>query len=188
MEFDIDDNVRVVRMVEDDPEFSEEDVGWDAALRNVEDFVEYASEQASPYQVIFDMMHLVDKERLNCACWVTGIGDENLLDKWFELTERGMPSEGDSIVGLPLYQLRSLPEETLILCGSKYPSPEPSEITFVVKTTLEVRSSDESGSTPSREVDGSIGDSPGELPEAANQLALAPRRLRKVDWKSASNS
>ena len=58
-----DEYVRAWRFVEKD-EMSEPGVNWDGALRNIPSMTEYASDDASPFQVLVDMMLLAQEEKL----------------------------------------------------------------------------------------------------------------------------
>jgi len=192
IEIDVDEPVRVQRQVEEgDPDLVEIQESWDGALKNVEGFLEYYSEGASSFQVIFDMLQLVAFERLHGTCWVTGVGQQGLLSRWFEFEERGMPATGiDTILGLPVHRLGSLPEETLILCGSKYLQAEPSEIELVVKTSIEIRS--EGHGREQRKtldaVDGRSGDHSQELFGATNPLDVGSGGLKRCSWHTPSIS
>lgn len=185
LELDVDDVVRVVRTVEAD-DLDEPMTDWDYAVRNVDEMAEYWSEGASAFQVIVDMTYLVQKEGLRCTCFVTGRDESDLLDRWLELKERGMPVGTKGLAGLPLYRLRSLPEEALILLGSRYASPDPSEVTFAVKTTIEIRSDHERDT--SSQVVGGVGSDPQIYPPAAHQLAVGSGGLRRIPWKSSGQS
>lgn len=174
LELDLDGPIRVQRAVEvEDPDLVEPHMDWDGALRNV-DMIEYYSEGASAYQVVIDVMQVMQKERLNATCWVGGAGGEELLDRWFEFRERGMPTGAELILGRPVHRLKSLPEETLILCGSKYPDADPDEISLAIKFAMELRRSHEhpSGKTDDRERTDT-----GEHFASACELALVGSKL-----------
>jgi hypothetical protein len=182
IELDTEDVVRVVRTTEVDS-LEEPMTDWDYAVRNVEDMVEYSSAGASAFQVLVDMPYLVQKENLKCVCFVTGNDESNLLEQWLELRERGMPTGAEGLLGHPLYRLRSLPEEALILLGSRYANPDPSEISFAVKTTIEVRSDDERHTGSS--IDGGVRSNPQVHSPTTHQLAVGTGGLRRVPWKSS---
>lgn len=181
IEMDVDLPVRVVRNVApEDPMMQEVSIGLKGALRQVE-FVEYYSEGASPYQVVVDMMQLLHKEGRHPICWATGSGDHNSLDQWLEWKERGMPAGTEYLLGIPVRILDDLPEDTLILCGSEYPSAEAEEITLAVKTAIEVRS-EEDECEPTRETDDPVRPSAKQRAPTAGQLALSAGDLRRVEW------
>lgn len=182
MELDVGEPlVRVVRSITD-VGLEEPDIGWDAALRNVEVMLEYSSEGASPFQVLVDMFLLVQQKKLVPACWAAGTGDEDLLGRWLELVNRGMPQELPGILGIPIHFLKSLPEESLILCASRYPNPEPNEISMAVKTTVEVRTNHEPERAASSEAANPVGSGPGEHPQAADQLEATTGELFLPAW------
>jgi len=133
--------VRVTERVSGDLPF-EEETSWDGALRNVENMEEYSSPGAESFQVVVDMMLLVAHRGCHAVQWATGVGGRALIEEWLELEVRGMPVECHHLGGVPLIELKSLPEETLVLCGSRYPDAGPEEISFAVKTTVELRSHD----------------------------------------------
>ena len=181
MEIDNDDAyVRAWRWVEKG-DLEEPDISWDAALRNVETMLEYASEGASSYQTLVDMMLLAHDEKMYCNTWAVGRGGKKLIHKWLELRDRGMPIPSvDSLLGLPVKELKSLPEETIILCCSKYPRPDPGEITMAVKAVIELRSSN---AQPVHQDAHRGGNHSGEHSPATSSLGLGGRGLRQVAWK-----
>jgi hypothetical protein len=184
VELSLDDVVRVHREVDVDPQVAEVDLGWDGATRNAQEFIEYYSEGASPFQVVFDMMHMMSTERLHSTCWLIGLDGDHLLAEWLELRPRGLVADVSSLMGLPIYPLKDVPEETLMLCGSKWKNPDPDEVSLVVKTTIEMRRNHERREFPSREVDHPVRDDPGEHPPAADQLAFPPGGFSIPEWGS----
>jgi hypothetical protein len=182
MELDVDEPlIRVVRTITD-VGLEEPDIGWDAALRNVEVMLEYSSENASSFQVLVDMFLLVQQKKLIAACWAAGTGDEGLLDKWLELVDRGMPPQIPGLLGLPIYFLKSLPEESLILCASRYPNPEPNEISFAVRTAIELRRSHDPERVAGGEVADSIRSDSREHPTTVDQLEVVAGELFLPSW------
>jgi hypothetical protein len=184
VELDNDDAyVRAWRWVERN-DLAEPDVNWDGALRNVE-MMEYSSAQASPFQVLVDMMLLATDRGYKCTVWAVGTGGSALLKGWLALRSRNMPVGIPSfLLGLPVMELRSIPAETLILCCSKFPNADPSEVSFTIKATIEVRTSDE----PDNYSAGGSGDHPEEYVAAARQLAPGAGGLRTVPWKTTCRS
>lgn len=177
IEFSLGSPVRVTRSVEvDNPDLIEPDLDWEGALRNVE-MVEYYDKDATPYQVVVDVMHLMQSEGLVCTCWVTGTGDVSLLSKWFKFRERGLPMGIRSILDRPVHRVKSLPEDTLILCGSAYPDADPDEISLAVKVAIELGRKDERSSS---ETDDRKRINPRERLTTACQLAVAGSRLNRV--------
>jgi hypothetical protein len=186
IEVAMDSPVRVSRIVENgDPDLQEPNISLDGVLRNIE-MIEYASEKASPFQVLVDMTQLVRREGLNCVCWATGVDEENLLNRWLEFEERGMPAGVEYLLDRPIHRLRSLPEDTLILCGSNYPSADHTELTLAVKTAIEVRRP-KNERLSSRSSDDSIRTGSKEYGPATGQMAIASGGLRRVDWKRSGN-
>lgn len=190
IEFSTDSPVRVSRVVQDegDPDLVEPNLGLDGVLRNIE-MVEYFSEDATQYQVLVDMMQIIRKEGLNCVCWATGLDEDDLLNRWLEFDERGMPSGVEYLLDRPVFRIKSLPEDTLILCGSNYPSAEHNELTVAVKTAIEVRRpKNEQQRLTVRKASDPVRDSPPEYGSAVGQLEIAPGGLRTVDWKRSGVS
>jgi hypothetical protein len=178
VELDVNDAfIRVVREVEDH-ELGEDEVTWDGALRNVPTMLEYSSEGAPWAQVITDMFLLCQQERLRAVAWVVGVGEEDLLGQWLEIEKRDLPVTLPirELHGLPVYTVRSLPEETLILCCSKYAGADPSEITLAIKTAMETTDGTYNKVAYRGGVD------PQECPDSDVVLALSPRGLKRIAW------
>jgi hypothetical protein len=170
--------------VEDDG-LSEDVVSWDAALRNVPSMVEYYSDGATSFQVVVDMMLLAQRDGLVAIGWVTGIEEESLLRHWFEIGTRAMPvGDIDFLLCLPVHRIKSIPEETLILCCSKYGDADPEEVTVAIKTTIQLRNEDDTVAVD-KDVDRS-GNHSQEHSAAAGQLALSTGGLREVPWDPPS--
>jgi len=188
IELDINLPVRVVRTVDpEDPMMQEVSIGLKGALRQV-DFIEYYSEGASPYQVVVDMMQLLHKEGRHPVCWATGLNEQGLLDQWLEWKERGMPAGTDYLLGIPVRILDDLSEDTIILCGSEYPSAEAEEVTLAVKAAIEIRREDEREPVNREVHDDPVRPSAGECRPTAGQLALSAKGLRRVDWQPPDQS
>jgi hypothetical protein len=186
LELDNDDSfVRAHRWVEGD-DLAEDEVTWDGALRNVKLMDEYYSDGATSFQVVVDMMLLAQEEGLHGTCWVIGTGGGDLLRKWFEVDERKLLVGGiNTLLGLPIHRVKSLPDETLILCCSKYPSADQTEIEMAVKTTIDLRRDHD---TRADQDIGGGGNHPQEHAPAANQLALTTGGLRRVAWRPSGAS
>jgi hypothetical protein len=185
IELDVELPVRVVRNVEPgDPLLAEVDIGLKGVLRQVE-FIEYYSEGATPFQVVVDMMQLLHKEVRHPICWVTGPSDQEppLINTWLEWKERGMPAGTDHLLGLPVRTVDDLSEDTLILCGSEYPSAETSEITMAIKTAIEIRSENEREPSEREAHDDPVGLGARQRHPTASQLALSAGGLRRVEWE-----
>jgi len=162
-------------------DFEENSITWDGAIRNVPG-LEYHSPGATSFQVLVDMMLLAQKEGPYAVLWVTGRGGKDLIFKWLELEERGVPiHDFDQLQGIPLMELKSLPSDTLVLCCSKHRNAEPEEITATIKAAIELRKNNEpfiknvdQGGNHSQERGGA---SRGVPPDSSG--------LRRVAWKSS---
>jgi len=184
LELDNDDTfVRAHRWVEGDG-LAEDEITWDGALRNVQVMQEYYSEGATSFQVVVDMMMLAQTEGFKCTCWVSGTGGPELLRKWFDVDRRKLPvGEVTELLGLPVYKVKSLPNETLILCCSKYPSADPTEISVAVKTSIDLRRED---GAPTNEDAGRGRNHSEEHAPTTRQLAFGPGGLHRVPWHPPS--
>jgi len=181
IELDVGLPVRVVRSaVAGDPLLEEYDLGLKGVLRQVE-CVEYYSENASSFQVVVDMMQLLQKEGVHAVCWATGPNETDLLEQWLEWKERGMPSGTSRLLGLPVRIVDDLPEDSLILCGSEYPSAETNEISVAIKAAIETRSEDVRPE-PVRKTNDPVRPRAKRSSPTAGQLALAAGELRTVEW------
>ena len=142
--------IRVYRWVKED-RLAEPQADIEAALRNV-DLFEYDSGGGTPFEALWDMMALVKAEQHWPICLVTGI-QEDLLSSWFQMRSRGRPWTLEDMFALPVYQIQSLSEDTLILCGADFKEAEPEDMTIAVKTAIEMRKNDgDSRSTTSDQV------------------------------------
>lgn len=184
LELDTDDsNVRAYRWVEG-LGLEEEQISWDGALRNVPEMREYYSDQSSPSQILVDMFLLAQEAGLKGTCWVTGPNGPTLLRSWFDIDRRKLSlGEVWDLLGLSIHPLKSLPDETLILCCSKYPSADPTEISLAVKTTIDLRRDHDKGI---RKPLSEGGDHTEEHAATTSPLALTTRGLRTVAWNNSS--
>jgi hypothetical protein len=180
IELDTDDsNVRAYRWVEG-LGLEEEQVSWDGALRNVPEMREYYSDQSSPSQILVAMFLMAQESGLRGICWVTGLNGPTLLRSWFDIDKRKLSlGEVWDLLGLPIHPLKSLPDETLILCCSKYPSADPTEISLAVKTTIDLRRDRDQAI---REAPGRSGNHTEEYSATVSQLAITTGGLRTIPW------
>lgn len=183
IEVDVELGVRVSRQIKE-VDLVEDDVTWDAALRNAPDFLEYHSEGASPFQVVFDMMHLLQAEGLLPVQWVAGFSEVDLVGQWLNLKERGLPTGVRRILGVPFQYLRSLPEDSIILCGSKYIDSQPEEMSLAVKAAIELDRETTHGNRdiPRSEDHGHVWPSPRERPAAVGGVATLAGGPQAVQW------
>lgn len=121
----------------DDSSLEEEGITLDGALRQA-DLMDYSNSEGNPFEVIFDMMQLVALEGMYPTCWATGHDQEGILGNWLTMEERGMPSLGDTLLNVPIFRLRPLPESSLILCASKSSDADEKDIVFAIRTTMEL--------------------------------------------------
>lgn len=191
LEMSIDNTmIRVMRMVSAE-ELEEDSLSWDSALQAVENMIEYSSEDASAYQVLVDMMQLVSSEGLHGLCWACGTNGQKLIQRWLEFEERGMPVTDPTLLGLPIREIKTMPAETLVLCAAPWASGGPEEISFAVKTVMELKhGKSEQGN---RNLSGSpsshpIGNGADQRASTVGGLAITSRGLRPVAWKSSGDN
>ena len=144
---DVDGSIQVHKAVEGGEDLGEVSTSLESSLRNLDSITEYYVDDNGPataYQVLVDMLLLVQSERSQPVCWVIGPDSEELLDEWLELTSRGMPQllTGKMLPAAPTKILSSLDAGTLLLCGSKF-GGNIQDIDFAVKTTIELPARDE---------------------------------------------
>lgn len=180
LELDTEDSFVRAQQWTENTGLEEDAVSWDGALRNVSAIQEYYSDGATSFQVVVDMMLLAQESGLTGVCWATGAEHDQLLRRWFDVDKRQLPvAQIDQLLGLPVRRLKSLPEETLILCCSKYRNSDPEDVSMAIKTSIEFRR--ENG-TPGNEDANRSGSHPQEHGSATSQLVLTTGGLRRVAW------
>jgi len=187
LEMSVDDTlIRVLRQVSSE-ELEEDAVTWDSALQSVENMDEYSSEDASPFQILIDIVQLVSDARLHPIRWIVGSNGQARINKWLEFKIRGLPEVRGALLGIPLMESKNLPAETLVLCASPWASAGPEEISFAVKTVVELKDYGKkmSGGKRGKSV-GSGGGSSTQFSATAGGVALTSRSLRRVAWKADS--
>jgi hypothetical protein len=176
--------IRVLRKLSGE-ELEEEAMTWEAAIQQVEEMVEYSSSEASPYQVLTDMIQLVDNEQLHAIKWAVGPHGQKLLNQWLNFKGRDMPVSRGTLLGLPIIEIGSLPNEVLILLASRWGSAGPEETSFAVKTVIEVRDVEQRDNSSSKTPDSGRNHS-GEYSAPTGGLATTPKRLSRIQWPPAS--
>jgi len=161
-------------------DLTEVEVTLDDALQRAE-FYEYGNEGASPFEVLFDMMHVISTCGGHAVCWATGMDQTNLLANWLTLEERGLPTSSvEEILGIPVCRMKVLPEDTLVLCAARRRDGEIEDVSLAVKAAIELRGvfDVDSGSDADREG----GDHPGGDPEAAGDVEDAAAGGPRGGW------
>ena len=183
IELDTEDkNLRVRRWVEAD-DLAEEDITWEGAVRNVPVLDEYDSPGASSFQVVVDMLLMAQSEKVTGVTWITGMNDTELLRRWLEVDRRSLQiGEVQELLGLPLRRIKSITEETLILCCASNLSSEPEETVYAIKTAMELERED----VRRNEDVGRGRHDPQERDRASVPLLLNPAGLRSVPWNDPS--
>jgi len=126
----------VHRAVKEEGELIEEEIDFDSVLRNVQ-MVEYG-ETKDPFHALFEVCQMLRAEKLLPVYLVTS-QHKKILPKWLGVEIRQMLLQEESIMGIPVRRLKSLPGETLVVCGSPYSDAEAADITVAVKLTMEVK-------------------------------------------------
>lgn len=132
--------VLVWRWVEKNDLMESEDLSLDGALANA-DILEYSNPDLAKTapEELFHLMSIMSSERHSPVCWATGRDQSGLLTKWLRVEEQGVPYEEGFLLGLPVERLKSLPEDTILLCGAEHPGAALNEITLAVKAAIEIR-------------------------------------------------
>ena len=134
-----DQPVRVWRWVEKN-ELLEGARTLDVALQE-SDIIEYDNPDPtkSAPEELFHMLLILENDRHFPVCWATGTDQTKLLRKWLKVDEQGVPFNEKSLLGIPIERLKSLPEDTMLLCGAAHVGGEGGDVTLAVKLALELR-------------------------------------------------
>lgn len=162
----------------DESGLAETELTLDDALQRAEIF-EYENPEASPFEVMFDITHVVTSYGGYPVCWATGMNQTDLLDRWVKAEERGLPGTVDTIFTFPVFRMKMLPEDTLILCAAKRQDGEIDDVSLAVKTAIELRGpyADE-GSV----ADHPVGDDPKGGARAAGGVEAPPEGGSRGGW------
>lgn len=168
---------------EADP-LEEEDISLDGAIRN-SDMIEYDNQGASSFEIVHDMFYILLSEGMNPVCWATGPEQgAQTLEGWLKLEERGLPrpKNMDNLLGQPVFRLKTLPQDTILLCGSSRDGGEAQDVEFVIKATVEMRDKNEA----SRSIDRPVGNGQERDPTPADEVGSSARRGDEDSWNPAS--
>lgn len=179
LELDVDLPIKVLREV-DPSECDEVDLDLESALHRVE-MVECSGE---PLPSLSKMTRHLYRRNLFPSCWV--VGPSSILEDWASPLEPEFYSGRTYFLNVPLEVVKSLPSDTLILCGSSYKNADVEDISFSVKTSMELRRDYESeSSSPSSDP---VWGSPKERHSAASVLEIPPAGLRTSSWRGPDNA
>jgi hypothetical protein len=131
--------VRAWRWVEKN-DLYEEGPTLDGALTHAE-IIEYINPDPAKTapEELFHMMLILSRERHIPVCWATGREQSGLLRKWLRVEEQGVPFDGDDLLNIPIERLKSLPEDTLLLCGASHINAGLGDVVLAVKLAIELR-------------------------------------------------
>lgn len=176
VELDVDLPVKVVREV-DETDLVEPNIDIDSALHKVE-MVEVSSSKTS-IETALKMCKQLYRRNLRPTFWITGPG--TVIETWAPVAEVEFCAGQSFFLNIPMMTLKSLPSDSLILCGSSYRDADVGDIQFAVKTSMEVRRDYESESSSS--FDDPVWGSPTERNSAVSGLEISTDKLRRVDGK-----
>lgn len=133
--------VRVWRWTEKNDLF-EESPTLEGALAHAE-IIEYVNpdESKTAPEELFHVMSVLKNEAHKPVCWATGRNQTGLLRKWLRVDEQGVPFDQSELLGIPIEHLKSLPEDTLLLCGARHYNADTHEVTIAIKTAIEIKGS-----------------------------------------------
>jgi hypothetical protein len=158
---------------------AEVEVTLDDSLQRSEIY-EYENPEASAFEVLFDMTHVVTAYGGFPVCWATGMNQTDLLSRWVDAEARGLPGALDTIFTFPVCRMRMLPEDTLILCAARRRDGDIEDVSLAVKTALEMRGA--THDQPRSEADHPVGDPPEGDPGAAGGVEAAAQGGPEGGW------
>jgi hypothetical protein len=131
--------VRVWRWTEKN-DLMEGDRTLDMALASA-DIIEYVNpdETKTAPEELFHMLSVLNNEKHVAVCWATGRDQTGLFRRWLRVDEQGVPYDEDHLCGIPVERLKSLPEDTLLLCGAPHVSADIADVTLAIKLAIELR-------------------------------------------------
>ena len=131
------DGIRVYRASPDaeyDPSFVVDNVLGYA------DVYEYLTDEThSANDKVVGMAKVLSQHRCFPVCFATGPKTTGLLDRWLMVEEVGLPRDIENIIGIPVVRVKTLDEDTLLLCGADMPLADLEDIKVVVKTAIDLR-------------------------------------------------
>lgn len=158
----------------------------DIVLSNVDIFEYIVDDSHSPADRVIGMCKVLAKDRLNPVCFVTGPNISNMLDRWFQIEETGLPRGLDSLIGLPILRLDSLSERTLLLCGAEDPFADIEDIIIVIKTDIDLKGKNNEqraiGSSASSPDVTRVGDDTKECGQPVDEVGLTPADSGDAHW------
>lgn len=131
---EVDQPIRVMRWVESNELFEgEPTLGHVLSTVNM---TEVSFPGMGP-EVLFAMFAALERDRCYPVCWAIGAQNRALLDNWLGILV------GDTLANVPIERLKSLPEETILLCGAELRGGSVTDIKRAIKTTIGWRKEDE---------------------------------------------
>jgi len=124
-------------------------------------------------------------------CFATGPNSTGLLDRWMLIDELGLPKGVENILGLPVVRIKTLDEDTLLLCGARIPMADLEDIKVVVKTAIDLRGKEYdhyravSRNSSRREDAGGVGDDTEGDGASTDQVAATAGESGGLDWVPA---
>lgn len=173
----------VYRKRGDDP-LDEDDVTLDGALRNSE-IIEYDVASKSSLEVIFGMLQRVGRDRLYPICWATGLEQEGVLRHWTNQIDKSIPDLGILPFGIPVVRVKTLPEDTIILCAAARHEGDYQDVVVGIKAIMETHHAVEEKRTSSTS-DNQVGSDTGECPPPTGTVETTTVRGGKGSWHPTS--
>jgi hypothetical protein len=202
--FEVDQPVRVYRWVEKNDLMEEEEDSLGVILTRREMAEHLPMDGESPFETIFLMLHRLRMNKLHPVCWVTGPGSSRTLERWLKMNSPIKDSRFNlhELLGLKIERPESIPEETLLLCGSSFERAPVREINYSIKTAIDLRrlgyaeqvsrNDDPRGVDPqersaaTRALEGTRGRNVGASWDASRFLGSGLRRVQGVDRKAST--
>jgi hypothetical protein len=138
IELDVGLPIKVLRDVSGDTSLEEPGIDIDAALRKAE-MIEFTELTPSNIQTALAMDNELWRRNVWPSFWVVSPG--SCLEKWVEVCLGAVVYRGGQryFLNIPIQTLKSLPDDVLILCGSIFKNGDVDDVSFAVKTSMEIR-------------------------------------------------
>lgn len=121
--------IHVERLVKGVADQDEEQERYDNVLRTCP-MNEYAPDaKLAPYEYLFKLFKQVTDEDLEVTHVL--VGSLQMLHKWVALSTRS-----PKLYGVRVKQLRNIPDDVIIICGSEWLEAEPEDVRYTVKGVI----------------------------------------------------
>lgn len=181
-----DDVIRVYRAVEEE-EYDPSAV-LDMTLGYAEVYEYLVDNTHTANDRVVGMCKVMASHRTYPVCFATGPNIMGLLDRWLLVEELGLPKNVESIIGIPVVRVKTLDEDTLLLCGADIPLADLEDIKVVVKTEIDLRGKEyehyraTARNSARRTDDDSVWADPGIDDSTACQVGASADGSGGLDW------